>query len=278
MADRVIDLADGDPRKGQLVIESPLSIAVMFRSVIRMCRGVSGWRHDVEQAAAMIRESVPLGEAPALYWKYAFAVLAGAVRADAAAVRETAEILERAEQRGDDLSLECARILHGLVLAQQDEPEKGRGRRLLAAAREAAAPQRSVALFTTVVDIELARAAARTDDVDHAIDVLATIIENETADLAIGMYGLAEDALAQTLLRRGTPEDVEAAESAIERLAAVPTEPGFVLYEVVLLRLRALLARARGDPVGYRHLADSYRAMATEFGFEGHMDMAEAMA
>ena len=64
---------------------------------------------------------------------------------------------------------------------------------------------------------------------------------------------------------------------AVERLAAVPTEPGFVLFEVTLLRLRALLARARGELADYRDFAQRYRQMATSLGFEGHMAMAETM-
>ena len=63
----------------------------------------------------------------------------------------------------------------------------------------------------------------------------------------------------------------------MDRLAAVPTDPGFVLHELPLLRLRALLARARGDEVGYRDFADKYRTMANDLGFEGHMAIAAAM-
>ena len=47
--------------------------------------------------------------------------------------------------------------------------------------------------------------------------------------------------------------------------------------DIWLLRLRALLARARGDETGYRDYRDRYRAMATSLGFEGHMKWAEAM-
>ncbi len=47
--------------------------------------------------------------------------------------------------------------------------------------------------------------------------------------------------------------------------------------EITLLRLRALLARARGDDVAYRDLVSRYRAMAESLGFEGHIAWAEAM-
>jgi hypothetical protein len=49
------------------------------------------------------------------------------------------------------------------------------------------------------------------------------------------------------------------------------------MLEITLLRLRALLAHARGDDAAYRDLANRYRAMAESLGFEGHIAMAEAM-
>jgi len=89
--------------------------------------------------------------------------------------------------------------------------------------------------------------------------------------------GLATTVLVEALLRRGADGDLQDAQAAIEKLAAVPTDPGFVLHEIPLLRLRALLARARGDDGGYRDYRDRYRKMAIDLGFEGHMALAEAM-
>jgi len=63
----------------------------------------------------------------------------------------------------------------------------------------------------------------------------------------------------------------------IDRLAAIPTDPGFVLHDITLLRLRALLARARGDETAYRDYRDRYRDMARTLGYEGHIAWAEAM-
>ena len=63
----------------------------------------------------------------------------------------------------------------------------------------------------------------------------------------------------------------------LDRLAAVPADPGFVLHDITLLRLRALLARARGDEASYRDDRDRYRDMARTLRFEGHMAWAEAM-
>ena len=75
-------------------------------------------------------------------------------------------------------------------------------------------------------------------------------------------------------MQRGAEGDLQEAQAAIDRLAEIPTE---FMFEVWLLRLRALVARAAGDEGGYREFADRYRAMATSFGFEGHMALADAM-
>ena len=62
----------------------------------------------------------------------------------------------------------------------------------------------------------------------------------------------------------------------IERLEALPIEHS-VLFDVHMLRLRAMLARARGDEVSYRDSVERYRNMAESLGFEGHIAIAKAM-
>ncbi len=57
----------------------------------------------------------------------------------------------------------------------------------------------------------------------------------------------------------------------------MPTEPGVVINEIWLLRLRALLAQAEGDEATYRDYRDRYRTMANDLGFEGHMQWAAEM-
>src|SRR5262245_31272002 len=67
----------------------------------------------------------------------------------------------------------------------------------------------------------------------------------------------ATGVLVETLLDRGTDTEVAEAQTAIDRLAAVPTEPGFVQYELPLLRMRALLAQpsATKRPTGTTAIA-----------------------
>ena len=62
----------------------------------------------------------------------------------------------------------------------------------------------------------------------------------------------------------------------IARLA-VAEDPSLVLHKISLLRMRTLVAQARGDDATYRDHRDRYRAMATSLGFEGHIKWAEAL-
>lgn len=90
--------------------------------------------------------------------------------------------------------------------------------------------------------------------------------------------GLATTTLVGALLRRGADGDMAEAQAAINTLAAVPTVPGYVLHEVPLLRMRALMARVHGDELGYRQFVERYRARSVACGFDGHLALAEAMA
>ena len=87
----------------------------------------------------------------------------------------------------------------------------------------------------------------------------------------------ATGVLMQTLLDRGSDGDVAEAEAAIDRLAAVHHDEALPPRDILLLRLQALLARARGDAVAYADFRDRYRDMARTLGFEGHIEWAEAM-
>ncbi len=92
------------------------------------------------------------------------------------------------------------------------------------------------------------------------------------------MYVLGATALlVETLLGRADEGDLAEAEAAVERVATIPGDE-WVARDIMVLRLRTMLAKARGDEAGYRDLRDRYRAQATALGFEGHMQWAEAIA
>jgi len=196
---------------------------------------------------------------------------------DVTALRDTAEFLAIAEQSGDDLALDLARGVHGLALAYQDGPARERGFELLAKVRERAANNLFTMTNLPIADIHIAREKARTGDIGGAIELARTVVDDLFHSGGSIWTALATSVLVEALLQRGGDGDLDEAESAIDQLAGAPTDPGFVVHEISLLRLRALLARARGDETAYRDHRDRYRARATALGFEGHMRWAEAM-
>jgi hypothetical protein len=87
---------------------------------------------------------------------------------------------------------------------------------------------------------------------------------------------VATQVLVQALLVRATEADLGQARAAIDRFAGSPAG-GRAVGQVLLLLLRALLARALGDETGYRNYRDRYRNTAKTLEFEGHISWAEAM-
>jgi adenylate cyclase len=278
-AQLVIDLAEGDPAKGSLIFESPLTVVTTTRGFARWCLGIAGWKDDFDQAVATARALLtdPGTLGGVMWFTYVYAIPYGVLVPDATALRDTAEFLSIAEQSGDDLAVDLARAVHGLALAYRDGPERERGFELLVKTRDRAANNQFSLTNLPLVDIHIAREKARTGDVGGSIELARTVVDELFNAGGCIWIALATSALVEPLLQRGREGDLGEAESAIDQLAAVPTDPGFVLHEISLLRLRALLARARGDEAAYRDYRDRYRAMATSLGFEGQIKWAEAM-
>jgi zinc-ribbon domain len=126
-------------------------------------------------------------------------------------------------------------------------------------------------------DVYSAREKARQGDREGAIPLIRAGVDRLFGEEPLRGPGIpATGVLVETLLEAGTESDLAEAEATIERLAAAPTEES-ALREVWLLRLRALLALARGEGVKYLGFLNRYRNMATLLGFEGHIAWAEAM-
>jgi adenylate cyclase len=208
---------------------------------------------------------------------YIVGILNGALLADDRAVRETAEAVRIAEEGGDDVALELAHLAQGLVLSRRaTAADRGVALEVLRRARDAQVRQRGLAQ-ATMVDVRIVELTAEGGDVQGAIERARSVVDRLFENGEMLSRGAATVALVESLLRRGSDTDLQEAAAAIERLAAVPTDPGFVLNEIPLLRLRALLAQALGDEEAYRDDRDRDRAMATSLAFEGHMKWAETM-
>jgi hypothetical protein len=277
LAQRVIDLAEGDPTKGNLVMGSPLALAIAMRGFDRLCLGINGWRSDADLAITMAAPVDPKTHVSAIMYKYVLAVPNGALLADPDALRETADGLRIAEKVGDVFTLALAQLTRGLVLVHHAGPLRQEGFDLLAQARAAALKEGFSMNALAIVDPEIAREKARNGDLDGAIESARAAIDYMFETGAMLSHGIATTVLVQSLLDRGGDGDLLEAQAAIDRLAAIPADPGYVLHELPLLRLRALLARAHGGDTTYQDYRDRYRDMATALGFQGHMKWAEAM-
>jgi adenylate cyclase len=278
LAQYLIDLAEGDPTKGNLVTESPLSVAVVFRGLARGCLGIPGWRDDISQAVDMVRySSSGMGLAGTNWFAYILTIPNGLIAAGTTAERDTAEALAMAEQSGDDLALDLSRTARGVTLVYQDGPEPEAGLDLLAMIRERALNQRFSMTLLPITNICTARYKAQLGEIEGAIECSRAAVEQLFGD-GLSIWSPPTVAvLVESLLGRGSDADVREARAAIHRLANLPTDPGYVLHEIWLLRLEALHALALGDEARYRRYRDRYRVRATSLGFEGHVKWAEAM-
>jgi class 3 adenylate cyclase len=278
LAQRAIDLADGDPTAGNLIYGSPLAFAITMRGVARWCLGIPGWQRDFADGLAMARAADPATLAPTTLFKLVLAIPGGALLPDATVLRETADALAITERLGDEFALLLARFARGITLVHQDAAEREAGFILLAEVREAALQGRFGLTPVPIIDIHIAQQKARCRDLDGAIDLARTVVDDVFASGMGGWSAISTTVFVDALLQRRGDGDLEESQAAIDRLGAQPTDHGFVLNEITLLRLRAVLARARGEDPAYRDYRDRYRAMARSLGFEGHMKWAEAMA
>ena len=194
-------------------------------------------------------------------------------------MREIEDALRIAERSGDDLALVYARVMLGLALVHRHtDAERDRGQKLLEEASDVILRRGHNLSELRLINVYLARERARRGDRDEAIPLMRAAVDQLVREGQLLSWGIpATGVLVETLLDRGAEGDVAEAEAAIERLAAAPADDGLAIRDIWLLRLRALLARARGDDVAYRDLVSRYRAMAESLGFEGHIAWAEAM-
>jgi class 3 adenylate cyclase len=275
---RVIDLADGDPSKGNFIYGSPLALAFASRSMARYCLGLPGWRDDLRHSLAMARSADPMSYTTVVAYVYFIGVAVGVLRPDDSAMQEIEAARRIAERSGDDLALDYARGTLGVALVHRPtDAERDHGQNLLAASRDAYL-RREYLSELPLVTAYMACERARRGDHDSAIPLMRATVDHLFREGRLLMWGIpATGVLVETLLDRCDESDVAEAEAAIERLATAPAEEGLVIRDIWLLRLRALLARAHGDEATYRKYRDRYRDMAKTLGFEGHIEWAEAL-
>jgi hypothetical protein len=272
-----IDQADDDPTKGNIIMGSPLAAVTALRGLARCFLGHAGWREDLDQAVAMARATDPLTHVLVVAYKYVPLIPGGALLADEKAMREIGEALKIAEKVSDDDTLGNAQIAMGLALVHRQTPDCERGLDVLQRVREMALQERYSSLEMPLADVYAAREQARRGDIHGALPLIRAAIEEFFRRAQYPWCIAATGVLVETLLENGTDRDAAEAHAAIDRLAGAMNND-FVLGQIMLLHMRALLSRADGDDAAYRTIVDRYRAAAKSLSLEGHIAMAEAMA
>ncbi|QZA09987.1 AAA family ATPase [Mycolicibacter heraklionensis] len=274
----IVDLAAGDPAKGaNFGVGSPLAIALAWRGTARWWLGRPGWRQDIDDAVAMARLSNAETLGSTVAWTYGFAMQYGVLRPSDSAQSACEEAVQSAQRASSDRALGLAGYALGVVLLNRDNAaDRHRGLELIMQCRDIWLRKRALFLIP-VTDIWAARETARAGDRDGAIATMREAVDDlrHAGNVFYGMWGTG--VLVETLLERGTADDLADAEEAIDWLASLPTGQSSAMFEITLLRLTALLCRARGDEAAYLKMVNRYRALAESLGFERHIDWAEAM-
>ena len=269
-----IDIADGDPVKAAFIIGSPLALATVFRGYSRALLGLAGWRQDFDDALAMAHDHDLLTYASVVVYKYASVIQQGLLVLDDAALRDLEEAFRVAVEFGDHNALGLSKYGLGSALLES-RSDVERGVRMLNEIREMCDRRQFFKTEVPVLDLLAAREDALGGNVEGALPVMRAAVDALFTNGQFTVCMWATSVLVIALLQRGTADDLAESDTAIGRLDAAPLDD-LIVRDICVLRLRALLAQARGDDT-YRGLRDRYRDMANDFGFEGHMAWAAAM-
>src|SRR5262249_53195939 len=148
-------------------------------------------------------------------------------------------------------------MLGAALLHRETDAERDRGLRILTKVRDLLVGNGQSSVVLPIANIYLGREMARRGNRDGGILTIRAAAGQLIGEGRLLGWGIpVTDVLVETLLERGTDSDVAEAAAAIERLAAVQPDDFLPVRDVLLLRLRARLARARGDAAGYTDLRD----------------------
>jgi hypothetical protein len=224
----------------------------------------------------MAHSAQALSSSLAINFKYNIAIPNGVLVADDAVLQEAHEALAIAKQSGDDVALAMSLHVLATAMAYHDNPDRQPALQVMEEVRQMSLGKRSTLTVIPIIDAWKAQEQARRGDRDGALRQLRSVVAELLNAPQFPRYVPATAILVETLLSDADDADLHEAEVAIEQLASAAGDD-LVLRDIMLLRLRALLARAQNDEESYRHYRDRYRATAKSLGFEGHMAWAEAM-
>lgn len=265
-AQTVIDHSADNSEVVNFIIGSPLATALAWRGVARFQKGIPGWQEDFERAMAIIEQSDALSQSAIITYKYA-GIPRGVFLADERALFEIESALKAAERSSDDLAIVLLPMALGMTLICNGE-DRARGFAVLRDLRETCVAKRFALNIVPFIDAYLPLELVENGQSELALAQWRTVTDEMIEDGNLANVDIPMTLRSETLIARG---DFDEAEREIERFDAATADRGWRSREISVLRLRTLLAHARGDESGYRELRDRYRAMADDLGFEGHM-------
>ncbi len=200
----VIDLADGDPSKGDFIMGSPLAVAFTTRAFARYHLGRPGWRDDQRHSLAMARSADPLIYGAVVGYGYFLGIPSGVLSPDDSAVCEIEDALRIAERSSDDLALAWARLALGVALVHRHTAaERDRGQTLLAELGDVFLRRGYLLCDLPLVNVYSARERARRGDRDNAIPLIRATVDHLFREGLALMWGIsATGVLVETLLDR----------------------------------------------------------------------------
>ena len=272
----VVEMTGGDPTKGNLIIDSPLSLALTWRGIAKASVGRPGWQDDFDLAVEMAPAGEVLSHAFSINFKYNIGIPNGVFVADQAALREIHEALTIAKNSGDDVALSLSLYVLATVMAYHDNPDRQPALEVMDEVRQMSVRNRFTRTAIPIIDAWKAQEQARRGDRDGALGQLRSVVAELRDAPQFARYIAVTPILMETLLSGADEADLREAEAVIEELASAAGDD-LVLRDIMLLRLRTMLARARDDEQSYREYRDRYRGMAKSLGFAGHIKWAEAM-
>ena len=188
---RVIDLADGDPSKGNFLFGCPLALALTARGMSRYFLGRSGWRDDLRHGLAMARSADPLSYATVVAYADSVGIATGVLSADNRAIAESEDALRIAERSGDDLALAFTWLTLGVALVhRQTADELDRGHKLLAEVSEVFVRRGHNLADLAIVNVYLAWERARRGDRDEAIPLMRAAVDHMVRQGQLLVWGI----------------------------------------------------------------------------------------
>ena len=276
-SDTVFDWAAGDSAKETFAIGSPLAVAFALRGGVRWWLGQPGWREDLNQAVAIARTAPPATVGFVFSWSYGLGIFNGVLLADDATIENLEWALRMAEESGDDNIVGSIKYTTSTVLMYRDgSAGSQRTLELLHDVRDMIGERRFPASELPLTELYIARNRTWNGDYDGGVAEMQRCVDGIFENGQMMYCTGATDLLVNVLLEHGNTGDFVRVQAVIDRLSAMPLDGASPARDLMVLKLRTLLAQARQDD-DYYHLRDRYRGIADSLGFDGHKQWAQEM-